>query len=80
MSGSLSGSLSRRRVDGGEGGTGAAPLPLMDLVGVTIKEALPEVANLLREYGLKDRIRLIASGKLMVPGDVAWALAVLISR
>nr|WP_281858641.1 FMN-binding glutamate synthase family protein [Litoreibacter halocynthiae] len=62
-------------IDGGEGGTGAAPLPLMDLVGVTIKEALPEVANLLREYGLKDRIRLIASGKLMVPGDVAWALA-----
>jgi glutamate synthase domain-containing protein 2 len=62
-------------LDGGEGGTGAAPLPLMDLMGVTIKEALPEVANLLREYGLKERIRLIASGKLMVPGDVAWALA-----
>nr|WP_298259998.1 FMN-binding glutamate synthase family protein [uncultured Litoreibacter sp.] len=62
-------------LDGGEGGTGAAPLPLMDLMGVTIKEALPEVANLLREYGLKQRIRLIASGKLMVPGDVAWALA-----
>ncbi|PTX54972.1 glutamate synthase domain-containing protein 2 [Litoreibacter ponti] len=62
-------------LDGGEGGTGASPLPLMDLVGVTIKEALPELANLLREYGLKSRIRLVASGKLMVPGDVAWALA-----
>ena len=48
-------------LDGGEGGTGASPLPLMDLVGVTIREALPEVAGLLREYGLKDRIRLIAS-------------------
>lgn len=62
-------------LDGGEGGTGASPLPLMDLMGVTIREALPEVANLLREYGLKQRIRLVASGKLMVPGDVAWALA-----
>ncbi len=62
-------------LDGGEGGTGASPLPLMDLVGVTIREALPEVANLLREYGLKDRIKLVASAKLMVPGDVAWALA-----
>ncbi len=62
-------------LDGGEGGTGASPLPLMDLVGVTIREALPEVAGLLREYGLKERIRLIASAKLMVPGDVAWALA-----
>ncbi|MEM7473327.1 MAG: FMN-binding glutamate synthase family protein [Pseudomonadota bacterium] len=62
-------------LDGGEGGTGASPLPLMDLVGVSIREALPEVATLLREYGLKDRIRLVASAKLMVPGDVAWALA-----
>ena len=62
-------------LDGGEGGTGASPLPLMDLVGVTIREALPEVANMLREHDLKKRIRLIASGKLMVPGDVAWALA-----
>ncbi len=62
-------------LDGGEGGTGASPLPLMDLMGVTIREGLPELANLLREYGLKDRIKLIASGKLIVPGDVAWALA-----
>ncbi|MEP5761919.1 MAG: FMN-binding glutamate synthase family protein [Litoreibacter sp.] len=62
-------------LDGGEGGTGASPLPLMDLMGVTIREGLPELASLLREYGLKERIRLIASGKLMVPGDVAWALA-----
>jgi glutamate synthase domain-containing protein 2 len=62
-------------LDGGEGGTGASPLPLMDLVGVSIKEALPEVAGLLREYGLKQRIKLVASAKLMVPGEVAWALA-----
>ncbi|MEM6590173.1 MAG: FMN-binding glutamate synthase family protein [Pseudomonadota bacterium] len=62
-------------LDGGEGGTGASPLPLMDLVGVSIRESLPEVANLLRAYGLKERIRLVASAKLMVPGDVAWALA-----
>ncbi len=62
-------------IDGGEGGTGAAPMPLMDLVGMTVREALPLVANLLRDAGLKDRIRLIASGKLVNPGDVAWALA-----
>lgn len=62
-------------LDGGEGGTGASPLPLMDLVGVSIREGLPELVDLLREFGLRERIRLIASGKLMVPGDVAWALA-----
>jgi glutamate synthase domain-containing protein 2 len=62
-------------LDGGEGGTGAAPMPLIDLVGMSIREALPMVANLRDEYGFHDRIRLIASGKLVNPGDVAWALA-----
>lgn len=62
-------------IDGGEGGTGAAPMPLMDLVGMSIREALPLVAGLREEYGLKERVRLIASGKLVNPGDVAWALA-----
>jgi glutamate synthase domain-containing protein 2 len=62
-------------IDGGEGGTGAAPMPLIDLVGMSVREAIPMVANLRDERGLKSRIRLIASGKLVNPGDVAWALA-----
>lgn len=62
-------------VDSGDGGTGASPMPLMDLVGVTIRESLPMMSDLLVEFGLRERIRLIASGKLMVPSDVAWALA-----
>lgn len=61
-------------LDGGEGGTGAAPMPLIDLVGVSIREALPRVAVLRNAAGLRDRIRLIASGKLVNPGDVAWAM------
>lgn len=62
-------------IDGGEGGTGAAPMPLMDLVGMPVREALPLVADLRDEFELHDRIRLIASGKLVNPGDIAWALA-----
>ncbi|SFM59739.1 FMN-binding glutamate synthase family protein [Shimia aestuarii] len=62
-------------IDGGEGGTGAAPMPLIDLVGMPVREALPLITNLRDEFHLKDRIRLIASGKLVNPGDVAWALA-----
>ena len=62
-------------LDGGEGGTGAAPMPLIDLVGMSIREALPMVSGLRDAAGLKDRIRLVASGKLVNPGDVAWALA-----
>ena len=62
-------------IDGGEGGTGAAPMPLIDLVGMSIREALPLVADLRDKAGLTSRIRIIASGKLVNPGDVAWALA-----
>ncbi|QDC11385.1 FMN-binding glutamate synthase family protein [Oceanicola sp. D3] len=62
-------------IDGGEGGTGAAPMPLMDLVGMPIRESLPLFNNLRDEFGLKERIRLVASGKMVNPGDVALALA-----
>jgi len=62
-------------IDGGEGGTGAAPMPLIDLVGMSIREALPIVADLRDKAGLKDRVRIVASGKLVNPGDIAWALA-----
>lgn len=62
-------------LDGGEGGTGASPMPLMDLVGVSIREALPILADLRDAAGLHDRVQIIASGKLVNPGDVAWALA-----
>ena len=62
-------------IDGGEGGTGAAPMPLIDLVGMPVREALPLVVDLREEFHLQNRIRLISSAKLVNPGDVAWALA-----
>ncbi|MET4130324.1 FMN-binding glutamate synthase family protein [Roseovarius sp. MBR-6] len=61
-------------IDGGEGGTGAAPMPLMDLVGMPLRDALPRMVDLRDRYGLKERIRMIAAGKLINPGDVAWAI------
>ena len=61
-------------LDGGEGGTGAAPMPLIDLVGMSIREALPRLVDLRDAHGLHDRIRIVASGKLVNPGDVAWAI------
>lgn len=63
-------------VDSGDGGTGAAPMPLMDNVGMPIKEALPVVVDILVRYGLRERIRVIASGKLITPAEVAWAYCV----
>ncbi len=61
-------------IDGGEGGTGAAPQTLMDHMSLPIAEALPMVVDILREAGLKDRVRVIASGKLVTPARAAWAL------
>jgi glutamate synthase domain-containing protein 2 len=63
-------------IDSADGGTGAAPQPLMDYVGLPLKESLPLVINLLVEYGLRKRIRVICAGKLITPSKVAWALAV----
>ena len=63
-------------VDGAEGGTGAAPMPLMDSVGLSLKESLPLVVDMLKAFGLRERVRVIASGKLVNPTDVAWAIAI----
>lgn len=62
-------------IDSADGGSGAAPQPLMDYVGLPLKESLPWVTNLLIEAGLKERIKLIVAGKLVTPSMVAWALA-----
>ncbi len=62
-------------IDSGDGGTGAAPMSLMDNVGLPIKQSLPLLLNKLKQYGLRDRIKVIASGKLITPVEVAWALA-----
>ncbi len=61
-------------LDSGDGGTGAAPMPLMDNVGMLIEESLPELSDIFHKYGLRDRIRIIAAGKRITPADVAWAI------
>jgi glutamate synthase domain-containing protein 2 len=63
-------------IDGGEGGSGAAPQALMDHMALPIAEALPRVIDALIESGLRDRIRVIAAGKLVNPARAAWALCV----
>lgn len=60
-------------LDGGDGGTGAAPMPLIDNMGRTIRESLPATVDALIKAGLRDRIRIIATGKLITPAEVAWA-------
>ena len=61
-------------IDGGEGGTGAAPQALMDHMALPIAEALPRVVDALIETGLRERISVVASGKLVTSAKAAWAL------
>ena len=62
-------------VDGGEGGTGAAPLELSDWVGMPLKEGLILMRNALVGAGLKPKIRLAASGKVYSGMGIAYNMA-----
>jgi glutamate synthase domain-containing protein 2 len=62
-------------VDGGEGGTGAAPLEFTDHVGAPLREALMLVHNTLVGLGLRDQVRIGASGKIVTAFDIARTLA-----
>jgi len=63
-------------VDSADGGTGAAPMSLIDYMGLPIKESLPLVIDKINEHGLRDRIKIAASGKMITPAEAAWALCV----
>ena len=62
-------------VDGGEGGTGAAPMEFSDHVGAPLREALLLVHNTLVGLNLRDEIRIGAAGKIISAFDIARTLA-----
>ncbi|MGB3622749.1 MAG: FMN-binding glutamate synthase family protein [Ketobacter sp.] len=63
-------------VDGAEGGTGAAPLELSDFVGMPLTEGLITVRNALVGTGLRDKVKLAASGKVYSGAGLARNLAI----
>ncbi|WPS85686.1 FMN-binding glutamate synthase family protein (plasmid) [Brevibacillus halotolerans] len=62
-------------IDGGEGGTGATYKAMADSVGLPIKAALMIAQDVLVRYNMRDKVKLIASGKLFSPDRIALALA-----
>ena len=62
-------------IDGKEGGTGAAPLEFANHIGMPLIEGLTFAHNTLRGAGLRDRVKLGASGKLVTSFNIAKVLA-----
>jgi len=63
-------------LDSADGGSGAAPMSLMDDVGLPLRESLPCLVDALIRHDLRERVRVVCSGKLINPNAVAWALCV----
>ncbi len=63
-------------IDGGEGGTGAAPVEFSNSLGMPLREGLAFVYDTLVEYDLKEDIKLIASGKILTGFHMARAIAI----
>jgi glutamate synthase domain-containing protein 2 len=61
-------------VDGGEGGTGATYQSMSDSVGLPLKSALMILHQTLTKYGVRDKVKIIASGKLFSSDRIAIAL------
>jgi glutamate synthase domain-containing protein 2 len=62
-------------IDGGEGGTGAAPVEFSNSMGMPLRDGLAFAYDTLIELGLKDKIKIIASGKIISSFQMAKALA-----
>lgn len=63
-------------VDGAEGGTGAAPLEFTNYIGMPGMDALVIVVDTLRKAGLKDQIKVIATGKITTAFDIVKLLCI----
>jgi glutamate synthase domain-containing protein 2 len=63
-------------VDGAEGGTGAAPLEFNDSVGMPIEPALIFVHTTLRHFKLREKVKVIASGKVLTAASLLKMLAI----
>ena len=62
-------------IDGSEGGTGAAPVEFSDSIGTPLNEGLIKANNILRGYGLRGDLKIIASGKILTGFDVIKSLS-----
>jgi glutamate synthase domain-containing protein 2 len=63
-------------IDGGSGGSATAPLDMMERIGMDIRDAIYLVDKVLKEYGIRDKVKISASGKILTPDDVIITLCI----
>lgn len=63
-------------IDGGSGGSATAPIEMMERIGLNIKDSVYLVDKVLRKYGIREQVKISASGKILTPDDVVIALAI----
>jgi len=57
-------------IDSGSGGSATAPIELMERIGLNIKDSVYLVDKLLNEAGIRDKVKIVASGKVLTPDDI----------
>ncbi len=57
-------------VDSGSGGSATAPIEMMERVGLDVRDSVYLVDKVLRDYGVRDEVKLVASGKILTPDDI----------
>ena len=57
-------------VDAGSGGSATAPLEMMERVGLDVRDSVYLVDKVLKDYGIRDKVKLVASGKILTPDDI----------
>jgi glutamate synthase domain-containing protein 2 len=57
-------------LDAGSGGSATAPLEMMERVGLNVRDSVYLVDKVLRDYGIRDKVRIVASGKILTPDDI----------
>lgn len=62
-------------IDGGEGGTGAAPLEFSNSIGMSLRDGLIYTTDLLKAYDLKKDIRILCSGKILTGFDIVRSIS-----
>ncbi|MCT4580559.1 MAG: FMN-binding glutamate synthase family protein [Flavobacteriales bacterium] len=63
-------------IDGGEGGTGAAPIEFSNSLGMPLRDGLAFAINTLKEFGLREEIKVFAAGKILTGFDMARVMAI----